>query len=158
MSYLHHVLPSSSLADQTVSRVFLPVPWLIKCTPPVPDCITCFPFSSQTVSRHHVLPPVPRLYHVLQRQSLSLEYIRGMPASFYHSVFCSAASTTVPTTFFLEAQHGNSTRNTPFPPFFNFFYRETETVNSGSGQPVSQGDSSKSFVRFWGLRCGGGGE
>ena len=34
--------------------------------------------------------------------------------------------------------------------FFNFFYREAETVDPRSGHPVPQGDSSKSFARFWG--------
>ena len=34
--------------------------------------------------------------------------------------------------------------------FFKFFYREAETVDPRSGQPVSQGDSLKSFARFWG--------
>ena len=31
-----------------------------------------------------------------------------------------------------------------------FFYREAETVDPRSGHPVPQGDSSKSFARFWG--------
>ena len=44
-----------------------------------------------------------------------------------------------------------------FFKFLNFFYyREAETVDPRSGHPVPQGDSSKSFARFWGLRCGGG--
>ena len=36
--------------------------------------------------------------------------------------------------------------------FLNFFifYREAETVDPRSGHPVPQGDSSKSFARFWG--------
>ena len=34
--------------------------------------------------------------------------------------------------------------------FFIFFYREAETVDPRSGHPVPQGDSSKSFARFWG--------
>ena len=33
---------------------------------------------------------------------------------------------------------------------FFFFYREAETVDPRSGHPVPQGDSSKSFARFWG--------
>ena len=39
-----------------------------------------------------------------------------------------------------------------FLPFFFFliFYRESETVDPRSGHPVPQGDSSKSFARFWG--------
>ena len=32
----------------------------------------------------------------------------------------------------------------------NLFYREAETVDPRSGHPVPQGDSSKSFARFWG--------
>ena len=33
---------------------------------------------------------------------------------------------------------------------FFFYYREAETVDPRSGHPVPQGDSSKSFARFWG--------
>ena len=33
---------------------------------------------------------------------------------------------------------------------FILFYREAETVDPRNGHPVPQGDSSKSFVRFWG--------
>ena len=40
--------------------------------------------------------------------------------------------------------------------FLNFFYREAKTVCPRSGQPVSQGDSSESFARFWGKNAAGG--
>ena len=76
ISYLHHVLPTSSLAEssaplqfRTVSHATLqfpdcittsraPLQFLdcITCSPPVPRLYHVFPSSSQTASRHHVLP------------------------------------------------------------------------------------------------------
>ena len=46
----------------------------------------------------------------------------------------------------LDSSCGCST-GTP-QPFF--YYREAETVDPRSGHPVPQGDSLKSFARFWG--------
>ena len=50
MSYLHHVLPYSSLAET--------------CAPlQSPDCITCYPTLPRLYHDITCSPPVPRLYH-----------------------------------------------------------------------------------------------
>ena len=63
MSYLHHVLPSSSLAE---SSAFLQFPDCITCYTPVPRLfhdITCSPPVPRLYHDITCSPPVPRLYH-----------------------------------------------------------------------------------------------
>ena len=56
MSDLHHVLPSSSLAESSAPLQF-------------PDCITCYPPVPRLYHDITCSPPVPRLYHVLPSSS-----------------------------------------------------------------------------------------
>ena len=56
MSDLHHVLPSSSLAESSAPLQF-------------PDSITCYPPVPRLYHDITCSPPVPRLYHVLPSSS-----------------------------------------------------------------------------------------
>ena len=84
MSYLHHVLPYSSLAETcaplqspdciTTSRATLHFPDCITTSRALlqfPDCITTSRAALQFPDCITCFPPVPRLYHVLHSHSSS---------------------------------------------------------------------------------------
>ena len=81
MSYLHHVLPSSSLAE---SSALLQFPNCFTCYPPVPRLyhdITCSPPVPRLYHDITCSPPVPRLYHVLPSSSQTVSRHHMLPSS-----------------------------------------------------------------------------
>ena len=68
MSYLHHVLPSSSLAESSAPLQF-------------PDCITCYPPVPRLYHDITCSPPVPRLYNVLPSSSQTVSVYHVLHSS-----------------------------------------------------------------------------